>query len=181
MISVTTIHGQFWFLVGVQIMTRLDPRGMSPPGKGLPTRETNKLRGISASQYCKRHHQSKRISNEQKSKSDQKKRVPEIAFTHSTSSNVRSPVLGARKINPMKSALEAGADTIGQISAKLRTDKKERKRKLFRIWASRLGSPLPGGNHPRVLLFIEWEIPTDYDCISPHYAKWGELCITGCN
>ena len=96
---------------------------MSPPGRRLPNREANKLRVITRSPFCSGVHQSRRISNEQKSKSDQKKRVPEIAFTHSTSSNVRSPVLGARKITPMVSALGAGADTIGQISAKLRTDK----------------------------------------------------------
>ena len=51
---------------------------------------------------------------------------------------------GPLKINPMKSAFEAGADTIRQFAEVLRTDNKQTQ--VFRIWASRLGSPLPGGN-----------------------------------
>ena len=33
-------------------LTRLDPRGMSPPGRRLPNREANKLRVITRSPFC---------------------------------------------------------------------------------------------------------------------------------
>ena len=54
---------------------------MSPPGRRLHIREANNLRGISPSQSCRGRHQGKRISNEQKSKIDEKKWVPASCST----------------------------------------------------------------------------------------------------
>ena len=82
-----------------RVPTRL-PRGMSPPGRRLHIREANNLRGISPAQSCWGRRQSKRISNEQKSKIDEKKRVPESCSTGGLKLKTAGPCFGSLENKP---------------------------------------------------------------------------------
>ena len=83
-------------------LTRLDPRGSSPPGTGaFRIREATQLRGIYASQFCSGGHQSMRILTDRKPKKCRKKLDPSAKFSHWLKLKSADPVSNPWKISAL--------------------------------------------------------------------------------